>query len=390
MSPAAALAIAWLGFVAGATAWAAARAKPPRRTHGRSLSGVAWLVRPCAGREDGLARRLARCPAPVARVVFAVASEDDEARPAADEARASLAREGLDARVVITRARGPNAKADQLARALEGADADVVVVADSDVAIAPGDLEALLAPLEDPGVAASWAAPVEIAPATGADRASAAVLAASLHAFPLLSALDPGCFVGKLFAIRARALEAAGGFAALRAHLGEDMELARRLRAHGLRVTRAPIAARSEARGRTWPAVIARYARWVSVIRAQRSALVWSYPLLFVPTAPLLALCLAAARSSPALGLALVTVTIALRVATVAIARAHAGVGSALARAHAGVRGSALAFLRDAALADALLWAAWGRALTRRTVTWRGAELRVERGGTLSRTAPDA
>ena len=59
-------------------------------------------------------------------------------------------------RVSYTHARGPNHKCDQLARALDGARDDIVVIADADVDLAEIDLDALVAPIwRDPRVAAT-------------------------------------------------------------------------------------------------------------------------------------------------------------------------------------------------------------------------------------------
>lgn len=337
---------AWLGIVASVGLWSFVRP----RTRGGSWSGDALVVRPCHGAEPGLAIRLASGPGPR---VLAVATEDDAATP--------IARAVADARVVVTGATGPNAKAEQLGRALEGATAEIVVVADSDVLL--DDLAPLLRPFSDPAVAAVWAPPVEVAPVTLADRASACVLDASLHSFALLGALDPGGMVGKLVAIRRADLDAVGGFGALRRHLGEDMELARRLRANGRSLRMADMTARSFAGGRTFGAVVARYARWLVVIRAQRPLLLLSYPLLFGATLPILVIALA--RGAWMLAVA----TLAVRLLIAAFARIRSGQPRWLAP--------------EALLADVVLWAALVRALATRTVAWRGRLLRVEAGGLL-------
>lgn len=338
---------AWLGIVASVGLWAFV--KP--RSHAGSFQGEALVVRPCHGAEPGLAERLASGPSPR---VLAVATEDDPAMP--------VARAVADARVVVTGATGPNAKAEQLGHALADATADVIVIADSDVRL--DDLAPLLRPLSDPAVAAVWAPPVEVAPRTFADHASAAVLDGSLHAFALLGALDTGGMVGKLVAIRRVDLEAVGGFGALRRHLGEDMELARRLRAHGRALRMARMTASSFAGGRTFGEVVARYARWLMVIRAQRPLLLLSYPLLFGAALPLLALALA--RGAWALALA----TLVVRMLIAAFARIRSGHPRWLAP--------------EALLADVVLWAALFRALGTRTVAWRGRVLRVEAGGLLA------
>jgi ceramide glucosyltransferase len=237
--------MAWSAAVASTVLWATIRAGDDRsrddrlRTH--PLVDGALLVRPCAGAEASLGRALGSTSAAVRsfpiRVRFALASREDAALAEAARAADRLNAEGTDASVVVSGAIAPNRKADQLARTLanELDPPSIVIVADSDVDLSGVSLDALVRPLDDPRVAAAWAAPVEVAPTTIGDRASAAVLDASLHSFGLLAALDRNGMVGKLFAVRRDALEHVGGFGAMVEHLGEDMELARRLRAAGWR-----------------------------------------------------------------------------------------------------------------------------------------------------------
>ncbi|WP_433933298.1 glycosyltransferase [Sorangium cellulosum] len=344
------------------------------------------VVRPCAGPEPHLERTLgslagARLSA-AARCVFAVADAGDGAFPVASAAAAALRAAGIPAEVALTAAAAPNRKAAQLAAvvARETAPFDVVLVADSDVDLAGVDLDALVHPLCDGArpapLDAVWAPPVEVAPAASlGDRASAAVLGGSLHAFPLLAGLDPRGLVGKLFAVRAPSLAAAGGFAALTAHLGEDMELSRRLLARrGARgsIAAAPLVAPSLAAGRALGDVIARYARWITVIRAQRPALLASYPALFFATPLIAALALLAAPIAPAPAAAAIAIAVASRVAVAAFAARMAG-----------RRASLLAAAADACLADLVLGAAFFRALSTRTVVWRSGRFTIDRRGLL-------
>lgn len=338
------------------------------------------VIRPCAGRDpwlDEALLSLARARRSFALACrFAVADADDTAYPAALAAAEALAAAGIDAEVVLTAPRTPNRKAAQLAAVIEVEQClfNVILVADGDVDLADLDLDVLVAPLlARPEVAAVWAPPVEVGhERTLGDRASAALLGASLHAFPILARLDRRGLVGKLFAVRADALAEAGGFAALTAHLGEDMELARRLRAAGHAVEAAPIVARSLSSGRTWAQVEDRIGRWLKVIRAQRPTLLASYPLLFFATVPILALAAAAAPASPALALGVAAAAIALRLA-VALTAASAS----------GRRSPPHRLVVDALLADALLACAFARALRSRRVVWRDVPLTIDRGGLL-------
>lgn len=364
---AAALALGWTFATWSVTLFAWLRsARKPMTPATRRVD--ATLLRPCAGEEPGLAAALASSSVAGelgARVRFLVASTDDPAWFTARRVAGELAKRGLDADVVVTAARGPNRKADQLACGLAAAPAALVMVADSDVVLDRDVVVALAASDAD----ASWAPPTEIAPRTNADRASACVLDGSLHAFGLLSALDPAGMVGKVFAVRRDALDAAGGFVALVDRLGEDMELARRLRADGRRVAVVGTAARSLASGRGWVSTVDRYARWITVIRAQRPALLVSYPLLFA-AAPL-QLALAAASSAP---LAVGSIVVAARL-----------LGAVFARMRSGRRVD-LGLFAFAFVADLVLLAAFVVGVSRRRFAWRGTTLSIGAGGALVAT----
>jgi ceramide glucosyltransferase len=261
---------------------------------------------------------------------------------------------------------------------IDTADDDVALVIDSDVELETLDLTRLLAPLRDPDarVAATWCPPVEREPVSLGDRMSAALLGGSLHAFPLLGVLDPAGLVGKTLAVRLDALREVGGFAGLVRHLGEDMELARRLRARGFRIAMSEQVVASLASRRRVTDVLARYARWLLVIRAQRPRLLASYPLLLAATPGIvlggsLGLWLGLPGAGAAMGLAVV--------ARLVVAYAAARVAC---RAAGPVAGPMTA-LGDAVLADALLLGAFVRALGPARVRWRDRSLRLGTHGVL-------
>jgi len=374
-------ALGWAAFYAAASMTAVVRAAVRVRARTSRTTGSApgvVLLRPLAGAERDLETRLAYAGG-ATHVVFAVGSARDPAHAAAARAAEILAAHRVRAEVVVTTARGPNHKVDQLARALASVRSrrpvTHLVVADSDVALDDGAVGALVSALDEPGSGAdaAWAPPVESgAVLTAGDALSRAVLDASLHAFPLLASIDPGGLVGKLFVIRTSALDAIGGLEALTHHLGEDMEIARRLRTGGRGVVVAPIVARSVASGRSLATVLERYRRWLLVIRAQRTALLPSYPLLLA-AAPLACVLAAMALATHDLLLgAAAAVVIATRVVVACAARRHAGLPLA-----------PFVAAGQAMLADGTLLVALGAALASRRVGWRGAPLVIGRHGRL-------
>lgn len=378
--------LAWSSVVAAVSLVAAARSslRAPRRAQALAVDAMVapcdvLMVRPCAGAEPMLEQSLRSSIEAASRarasVVFAVASATDAATPVAERVASELRAAGVQADVVVTGASCANAKSGQLAAVIEGRaglDRDaVVVVADSDVLLAPDDLVRLVEAFEAPRVVATWAPPVEVsAPHTFGDRASQAVLCGSLHAFPLLSRLDEAGMVGKLFAVRSGALADVGGFSSLTDVLGEDMELARRLRARGGRVRVVDAVARSAACGRSLAATLDRYARWLLVIRGQRPWLLPSYPLLFASLLPLIALSLVA----PAGPWSLAAVVVALAARFIAASAARRLVSGRFLLVTPWV---------DVMLSEPLLLAAFFKALSRRTLTWRGRSLSLARGGRL-------
>jgi ceramide glucosyltransferase len=336
------------------------------------------LVRPLAGEEVGLARRLMRTGgAPF--VIFAVGSRTDPAEPIAQRVAARLRAQGVVASVALTGAIGPNHKADQLARALDLPRArlrGIVVVADSDVELAGDEVARLVGALGD--AALVWAPPVERGRVvTWGDHASQAVLDASLHSFPLLAAIDPRGMVGKLFAVRRPALDAAGGFADLVVVLGEDMELARRLSASGYRIAVAPHVACAMGESRDAREIVRRFTRWLLVVRAQRAHLLVSYPLLLAPS-PLFAIVLAWALARDDAALATIACSgLAVRLGVACLARVNAGLPLALPRA-----------VLQSFVGDLVLLVALVLACSTRSVSWRGRQLVLGRHGVLRAASP--
>jgi ceramide glucosyltransferase len=331
------------------------------------------LIRPCAGTPPWLAEALRSTGdaqfVESVQIRFTVDAATDPALPVAEAAAAVLRARGLDARAMVASHPGANRKAAQvLACVAAHPDAAQVVVADADVDLATASFGLLCGPLSAPDVAAAWQAVVETRGETAGDRASSALLGASLHAFPLLGRLDPGGLVGKLFAFDRARVDAAAGLEAGLSVLGEDMALAAALEARGLRIVQHAGAARSLARGRALDDLVARYARWLQVIRTQRGGRLWTYPSLFLGHAIIGAAGLFVTPFQPFAGLAVVAGALFARLLAAAVA-------SRLGGGH--VRPSLSALIA----ADLLLFRAWRAALRSRVVVWAGRRLQRGRGG---------
>jgi hypothetical protein len=252
-----------------------------------------------------------------------------------------------------------NRKVGHLLRGLELDAGAVMVSVDADVQVDAALLEALVGAVER-SAALAWAAPVP--QGAGAERG---VLAHSHHSFAALDAMRLGAptVCGKAIALgpAARAL-----LPEVQHCIGEDLELSTLLHRQGQRIERVAVVAKTLAR----PGALARFTRWMQVLRAHRPALWPLVPLLLAP-APLLVpllVCTATPAALEAAVLLLLSRTLlSLRLATVN-----------------GSRGAAWEW----ALGEALLLAAFARAVLKRTVAWRGRHFTLERGGTMRPVAP--
>ena len=226
--------------------------------------------------------------------------EDD---PAVEVARRVMHRFPATAfRLVVgggTGAALANPKVDRLVAAFRHARGEILVVSDSNVRVAPGDLAQLVAAFEDPQVGCVSSL------FTGARARSFGAIVESLH---LLTFVLPGavlaefggvpCVVGKSMAISRRALEAIGGFAAFVDVLAEDQAIGCAVRGAGLKVALSPVVVRNVTTHRSLSRALARQARW-GKIRFAFSKLTYSGELLLNPFPIALLACASAALLAP-------------------------------------------------------------------------------------------
>ncbi len=232
-----------------------------------------------------------------------------------------------------------------------------VLVVDADVRVDDALVDALLTELAS-GADLAWAAPRPIE--SGVTRG---LLVQSLHSFQALNALSGGAkpVCGKAIALNPRALEV---LRSLPDCLGEDLELARKLHQQNLKVSLA-----GEANVPGAPAsfnvLIARFTRWMQVLKAHRPLLFPTIPLLFAAT-PMLALAAALLGSTP------------LLLGALGLVSARATLAAVLERR---------AFTFGAWFgAELLLLFCWLNALVLGSkVTWRGRVMEVGLHGRLSR-----
>ena len=235
------------------------------------------VLKPLCGDEDGLEAALAsflsqQAPFTVTWV-FGVA---DPADPALALAKRVAARHpAAECRFVVdARVHGPNPKVSNLvnmAQALPHGLAEVVVISDSDIVIAPGVLARAVDRLATPGTGAVTA--LYRARPGRVDSFSRKLGAwfidywflpmAVLHA--RLAPLS--VTYGPLTAIRREVLEAGGGLEGLARHLSDDAELGRRVRDAGWGIAFTPDLAETLVNDATLAELFDHELRWARTVR---------------------------------------------------------------------------------------------------------------------------
>ena len=274
-------------------------------------------------------------------------------------------------RWVPSEPRTPNRKVGHVLNALgtlprEGR---VVLVVDADVAVTGALVEGLAAPVAA-GVALSTAVPTPVGARGLAGRAVAGLLRRTHHSFRALHVMSAGAqaVCGKALGLGPPALEE---LPRLADHIGEDLELSKRLYARGLDVALCEAPALVPLAPGDWRGARERFTRWMQVLRSHRPGLYPTVPLLFTPTWPLLALSMGSARlAMGVLGLVVVRTLLSWRLASLSAPRSGEARTSLVA---------------DWLLGEALLLAAFVSSLVRAPrVTWRGRTYMLDSGGRMS------
>jgi ceramide glucosyltransferase len=340
---------------AALAAWLGRRPLRPHPGHVAVLRPVS-VLKPLHGNEPRLYENLAsfcRQQHPAYQIVFGVREADDPALAVIRRLQADFP----DCDIALALGghhHGPNRKVGNLVNMLPHARHPWLIVADSDIAVAPDYLARVTAPLADPGTGVvtclyrgralagfwsdlgaqfidDWFAPsVRIARWAGSRR----------FAF------------GATIALRRDTLAAIGGFAALAGRLADDFWLGELARRKGLDTVLSDVLVSTDVTEASLGALWTHELRWLRTIRSLNRA---GFSFVFITfTWPMLLLGLLLAPQPPVLTLAL------------------AGV---LARsALAGSPGAAV----RAPLRDLLLLAEWGTALFGSQVRWRGEILSVK------------
>jgi ceramide glucosyltransferase len=358
--PAIAAAVYYCLVIIAAARWRPARAASPSS---HTLPPVS-ILKPVHGRDPRFYEAILSHAAqdyPEFEILFGVNTPDDPALQDIVRLQSEFPALRIELAVIPTLA--PNAKVGVLLELARRARHSVLLVNDSDIAVGPGYLRAVTAPLEDPGVGM----------VTCLYRAGAESAAARFEALGIATEFAPSVLVARLLGVaefalgstmvfRADALRRVGGFAAIANYLADDYQLGRRIAQLGLRIEFAGVVVETGLGGGSWAQVWRHQLRWSRTIRVSRSSGYYGY---VVTHATLWAL-VALGAGQWQVGVA----TLALRVA------AGIWVGAGILGDRKVRRDFWLIPLRDL-----FGFAVWAAGVFGNTVEWRGRQLTLRADG---------
>ena len=298
---------------------------------------------------------------PEFEILFGVSDARDPAIEDIERLQREFPAIPISLHVVSTAA--PNAKAGVLAELSRRARHSWLVVNDSDIKVPPGYLQAVAAPLADPGtglVTCLYRAAAESTAARWEALGIATEFAPSVLVARLLGMA--GFALGSTMALRAETLCEIGGFEAIADCLADDYQLGSYVSRRGYRILFAPAVVETNLGAASWKEVWRHQVRWSRTIRVSRPSGYFGY---VVTHATLWALVAFAAGEWKAGAVAL-----ALRMA------AGVWVGVGVLQDRKVLRACWLIPLRDL-----MGFAVWLAGLFGNTVEWRGRKLRLRADG---------
>jgi ceramide glucosyltransferase len=333
------------------------------------------IMKPLCGDEPGLyqcLRSFCQQDYPAYQVVFGVRDADDAAVKVVNRLRAEFPEREI-ALVTDARIYGANLKVSNLINMMPACRHDMLVIADSDVAVGPDALTRVMVQLTEDGVGATSCLyrgkPMEgLASRLGALYINDWFLP-SVLVDVALSGVD-GCF-GALMAVRREALASVGGFHAMVNHLAEDNLLGRLLRRGGWQVRLSSYTVDTMVGEDSLSALIHHEVRWSRTVRACR-------PLdhfLSLTTFPLLLTVFLLAIDPSILGCFLAALHLLLRM----------GLHLAVARRfpHGASWNERMADVALVPLRECLCFVVWLVSLSGTRVRWRNRDYRIIGDGRL-------
>ncbi len=255
--------------IAGLAALRRFRARAPAQA--ATLPSIT-ILKPLHGNEPLLEEALASCCAqdyPNFQIVFGLQNPRDPALAVLRRLRRRFPTVAMD--VVVDRtAHGVNRKVGNLINMLPSARHDVLVIADSDMHVAPDYLRQLVATLARPGVG--------LVTTLYAGRPASETLTGRLGAAQINHAFLPGALLaramgrqdclGATMALHRDTLEQVGGLRALANHLADDAVLGRLVRALGLEVALADTVPATTVPETQMPVLFEHELRWARTVKS--------------------------------------------------------------------------------------------------------------------------
>jgi ceramide glucosyltransferase len=338
-----------------------ARTWPGARAGAGQATVPVTVLKPLCGAEPRLEENLATLCVqthPCYQVVFGVRAPDDPAIAVVERLRQRYP--GLDMQLAVDpRVHGANLKVSNLINMMAAARHPWLVLADSDIAVAPDYLERVTAPLADPGVGIVTC--LYHGRAVGGFWPRLGALFIDTWFAPSVAVASrgggSGFGFGATIAMRRDTLRAIGGFEALKDRLADDFWLGELTRRLGLATVLSEVRVSTDVTEDSLSALWRRERRWMQTIRSLNPP---GYAFCFVTfTLPMLALGLWLAPASWNWAIALPGLAARM-----------------LLHWRAAPRPASLPL---APLRDVLLLGEWLGGFAGATTRWRGHRLRVDR-----------
>ncbi len=258
---------------------AAARWRPARVTDTAHSLPPLSILKPVHGRDPRFYEAILSHAAqdyPEFEILFGVNTPDDPALQ--DIVRLQGEFPALRIEIAIVPTLAPNAKVGVLMELARRARYSVFLVNDSDIAVEPGYLRAVTAPLDHPGVGL----------VTCLYRAGAESWASRFEALGIATEFAPSVLVARLLGVaefalgstmvfRAEALRRIGGFQAIANFLADDYQLGCRIAQLGFRIEFAGVVVETGLGDASWAHVWRHQLRWSRTIRVSRRAGYYGY-----------------------------------------------------------------------------------------------------------------
>jgi ceramide glucosyltransferase len=273
--PALAAACYYLLAIVSATQWRKSMIRPDAGSWMPPLS----VLKPVHGRDPRFYEAILSHAAqqyPEFELLFGLTNPHDPA--IADVQRLQREFPSRHIEIVLVETDAPNAKVGVLAELARRARYSLLLVNDSDIVVAPGYFQTVVAPLHDP----------QIGLVTCLYRAHSESWASHFEALGIATEFAPSVLVARLlgqaeFALgstmvfRADALCRIGGFPSIAQYVADDYQLGYHIKQLGYRIEFAPVVVETDLGAESWTNTWRHQLRWSRTIRVSRPAGYYGY-----------------------------------------------------------------------------------------------------------------